>query len=311
MSDLLFHYERDDNDFDLEYDDRERESTATVRYIVSCTSDGTLVGSPVACDPEDAWAWAVSHLPSSFAGIPRKKIKVSEVVNEYQTLFTVDFEPYSNEEKDDSGNLINPVVSVTTTGKNERKYYSIDTVQSLLPASERIFSEIVEFKNGINVGSSGPEGVDVPARNFAWTEKWYFVKNTVSWAYLNTLGAYTGVINDAIFRGFPEQSVMFMGSDFAPDSGDYHIVTFHFQFNPGGRDTWVASFPEFDKKGWDYYWLYSVETMDPKAGKVKKPAQLNIEQVCKPKNFPELFLIGVDLPGTASIPLAGVPVIAS
>lgn len=309
-----FIVERCDDELDLQYDAGSGEKTATVLYLVTGTEDGTL-GAPVSCEPEDAWAWALENLPQELVGMALVRVVHKEVVNEAQHLMQAEYKFGQSEEdgkKTEDGVLINPFITVETTGKTERVYYSLATKSTKVPSDGPIIPNIIEFDGGINVGESGPEGVDIPAKNFTWTEKWYFQKNTVSWAYLASLGNLTGTINDDTFRGFAPECVMFLGISFSPETNsNYHVVTFSFQYNKGGTDYWVEKFEEFQKSGWDYIWLYSVETVDANGNKVRKPVQLNQEQVCWHKDFPTVLKIGQNLPATANIPLTGSPVIAT
>lgn len=309
-----FFYEREDNDLKLKNKTSSGSKTGAVNFIVYCTVDGTENTSQVSAEPEDAWLWACANLPSTLAGMTQTNVEFGEVVSEGQFIMKAE---YATSSSATNGALVNPIVSVTTTGKTERKYYSLQTKNIYFP-TDKIFTgssnestERVKFGGGINVGENGPEGVDVPARNFAWTEKWYFVKGSVSWDYMQSLGDYTGMINKEEFRGFDAECVMFLGCDCAPESdGDYHVATFSFQYNKGGNEVWVNGFDAFEKSGFDYYWLYSIEAPSG-AVKVKKPAQLNVEMVCKPENFTNMLKIGTDLPLTANIPLTGNPIIAS
>jgi len=62
-----------------------------------------------------------------------------------------------------------------------------------------------------NSGSRKPQGVDVLAGTFNWTERWTVGPAALDYPYFSTLAKSVGKVNDGEFRGFPRGEVMFLG----------------------------------------------------------------------------------------------------
>ncbi len=301
--------ERDDSVMEIE--DNGDGETARLTYTVTSIENGNPEDT-VSSEPEDAYLWAKENLPATFIGLNRNRIRYAETVSDCNHVFELNFSSNADSSglsgklpEDANGNIINPYVSINTTGKTERKFYSIETVNWYLADGSGL-TQTEDFKGGINVGSSGPQGVDVVAPNFSWNEKWYFLAETVSWEFLKSLGDYTGTTNTAAFRGMPQESVLFTGAYATPEANkEYIAITFNFQYSSGGTKQWFPLIysEQFDKKGWHYAWVKYFDMVGPNGMTNKMPIQLNIEKVYFDNDFETYLGIGADLPATANIPL--------
>jgi hypothetical protein len=179
------------------------------------------------------------------------------------------------------------VISFDTGGGTQHITQSLHTVQAYVPAGETA----PDFQGAIGVTADSVEGVDITAPVYEFAETHYLPDSIVTAAYRYTLFQLTGKANSAVFKGFAQGEVLFLGATGAKrGSGDWE-VTFRFAASPNVTNLTIGTITGIDKKGWEYLWVRYVDTDDDTAmALVKRPVAVYIEQVYP---YGDLNLLGI------------------
>jgi hypothetical protein len=130
-----------------------------------------------------------------------------------------------------------------------------------------------------------PEGVDIVIPQLAWSESYEISISYIDTAFINNLYAYTGKVNSGTFRGFPAGTVLFMGASGGKQKDSLMAeVTYEFQANPNATNIVVGGITVPAKYGWDYMWLYNVESSNASM-RFKKPIFAVVDQMYAAVDF--------------------------
>ncbi len=131
-------------------------------------------------------------------------------------------------------------------------------------------------------------GTDVVIPAFAFTRRAYFPFGYVTNDYLNTLYQLTGQYNNAIFKGFPIGSVLFLGAQGAQRGwGDWQI-SYKFEAQQALNNVTIGGIGGISKMGQQYIWFRYVKDGSSGFAVVPKPSGAYVETVYLPGDFSEL-----------------------
>lgn len=175
----------------------------------------------------------------------------------------------------------NPTFSFDTTGGNVTITQSDNTTR-YAPVGK----VAPDFKGAINVEGDTVKGVSIHIPKYAFTEKHILPASTVTSAYKATLYDLTGKINDASFKGFNAGEVLFLGARGSTRSEDEWEITYSFAASKNETGLTFGDITGVNKDGWQYLWVYYVESEDSAAKQlIKKPAAVYVEDVYESGDF--------------------------
>jgi hypothetical protein len=227
----------------------------------------------------DARAAVASAAPSTYLGLPRRDIRVDELVDEDYWLATALYR------KSGRGK---PLVGESsygfdTAGGSSRIQASLATV-----AAYGAGAATGDNGNLIGVSDDGNvEGTEIVTPVLQWYETHYFAPNHVSNSFRGTLYALTGSVNADVFKGTATDETLFIGAAGSQRGDDPWEITFRFASAPNLTGLTVGAITGIAKKGWEYLWVrYRKEVL---AGSTKQlmltPRAVYVEQVYRAGNF--------------------------
>jgi len=116
-----------------------------------------------------------------------------------------------------------------------------------------------DHKGAIAVTENGVEGVDITSPVYTWSETYRVSGELVTAAYKAALFRLTGKVNNASWRGFEAEEILFQGARGATQGWDetgeaIWELAFEFAASQNAADLTVGDFTGITKKGWDYLW---------------------------------------------------------
>jgi hypothetical protein len=247
------------------------KSSAEIPYIVRQAADETEVKSA-----------ASAAIPSTYSGMPRKSIEVTERVNAITWKVvaryeTAEYDPVEPPE---------PVFSFDTGGGTQHITQSIQTISRHGPAATDKLGGAIGF-DGENI-----EGVDIAIPVYNFSETHYKSAASVSLSYRLALFRTTGTVNSSSFKGFAAGEVLFLGASGSrrgDDADDDWEITYKFAAQQNRTGISVGEISGISKKGWEYLWVqYAPEVDTDHSQIVKKPVAVYIEKVYQDGNFGDL-----------------------
>jgi hypothetical protein len=135
-----------------------------------------------------------------------------------------------------------------------------------------------DFKGAIGVATDSVEGVDITIPVFNFTETHIFLTSFVTQAYKIALFNLTGKVNNAGFRGFAANEVLFLGASGSKRGADDWEITFRFAASPNVVGLTIGDIAGVDKKGWEYLWIRYADAEDENV-LIKRPIAAYVEKV--------------------------------
>lgn len=119
----------------------------------------------------------------------------------------------------------------------------------------------------IEVDGTNIKGVDVVVPQMQWSESYDVPASLITTAYIKALSNLTGTINDAPFRGFAAQEVLFAGASGSQQWDDQTTIgpwslTYKFIGSPNVTGLTVGGVTGIAKNGHDYLWALYEPTVD-------------------------------------------------
>jgi hypothetical protein len=227
--------------------------------------------------------------PDFYLGLARQGRRAKPIGTD-QFLVTARYsDDVSNDASDDPTGTSAPTESsyqFSTGGGSETMFVSLETMQGLA-ASGAQNATVPDYDGGINVTDDGPQGVERTVPVFNFSETHYKTSAQVTQAYIGSLFALTGTVNNAAFKGFAAGEVLFLGATGSKrgPTGDWEL-TYSFAASPNTVNGNIGSFTGVNKNGWDYLWFQFEDVEDTAAKQlVRRPAYLFVERVYKRANF--------------------------
>ncbi|WP_428937762.1 hypothetical protein [Fontivita pretiosa] len=181
--------------------------------------------------------------------------------------------------------------SFDTTGGTQHVTQSRQTVQKYAPAGQIA----PDFGGAIGVTHDSVEGVDITVPVFSFSVTRYIAAASMTPAYIATLYALTGKVNNAAWTvnadgvnlTFAAGEALFQGvSGSKRKSENDWELNFRFAASPNTTNLTVGSITGIAKKGWEYLWVRYADAEDTAAKAiVKKPIAAYIEKVYDEGNF--------------------------
>lgn len=107
----------------------------------------------------------------------------------------------------------------------------------------------------VGVTKDGVEGVDIPAREFHWSETHILPIAYVSHDYAKTLYELTATVNSTAWRAYEAGEVLFKGASGSARDADTCEITYSFAASPNLTNLTVGGVTVLSKQGWDYLWV--------------------------------------------------------
>ena len=173
---------------------------------------------------------------------------------------------------------------VTVTGTPERRYGT----------------GAPDLKGAIGVDGDSVAGVDIVIPQLNWTETYDVPSTYVTDGYIKAVAALTGTVNNAAFRTFAADEVLFLGSsgsqEWDNERGDGPwSLSFKFAASPNKTSLSIGSVTGVEKKGHEYLWVrYEDDITDSTL--IKKAKYVYVNPVYKRGDFSGLGI------GTATPP---------
>lgn len=233
-------------------------------------------------DDQEARDLIEATAPATFRGMTRQSYQIKQIGPDIWEAGV----KYDRRETREAGTH---TTAFDTTGGTQHVNYSLFT--SVLGTTAGV-AESADFKRAINVTKDGIDGTDIIAPQLQLVETHYLADTTVTDEYVKRVRDFTGTVNNAAWRGWEEGEVLFMGARGAKRGTEDWEITFTFNLGKNQTGLTIAGSTPFDKKAWEYLWVYYVEAVDPVAKcVVRKPKYFYVEQVYHTKTF-ELLEIG-------------------
>lgn len=146
-----------------------------------------------------------------------------------------------------------------------------------------------DFKGAILVNENGPQGIDIVIPTYRFTEIKVLTAAQVSSSYKATVFGLTGQTNDASFKGFAANEVLFLGAQGRQRGDDGWEVTFNFAASPNLTGLTFGAVTAVAKKGWEFLWVHYKKTDDGDR-LVRQPDSVHVEKVYEEGSFAGLLI---------------------
>jgi len=248
------------NERPLSRDLTDTPDRAVLRYWLSGTQDDQYV-----------LAYAKANLPAIYHGLWRETIRIDP---QGFNLWYIDAEYGPIDPWEFKWNF-------DTTGGTAKVTHAFQHIADY-PAAHN--------NNGaIGVNQNGEvEGCEIVVAQFKWTEVWQLPLAAASFAYSDTLELLTGKVNNAVFRGKPAGSVLFMGAQGSGSNKDPDRVevTFHFVRDVGQTNLTYGSISGVDKPPHHYLWIeYQQQELGAVNRNVIDAIAVHVEKMYGSANF--------------------------
>lgn len=137
------------------------------------------------------------------------------------------------------------------------------------------------------------EGVDIYFPKFEWSEKHILRYTNIAdaWALSTTLASFGGCTNNATFRGFGIDRVLFLGGngERSQTRPGLFELSVKFRAEVDKENITIGDITGVAKKAWEYLWIESQPTDDAAAKSViQKPIGVHIERMYDSVDFSQL-----------------------
>ena len=220
-------------------------------------------------------------IPTTYNSLPRQSITGFEQINETTWKVVARFaQPDASGGSDPA--TLTATYSFETGGGTQNVKQSYTGEARRYSAADGSTGSATE--SAINFDKEAVHGVDIVVPQYQFSETHWFAPGLVTEAYKNTVGAYTGWINNATFRGFPAGEVLFLGASGSQQANSYWQITFKFAVQPNrtSLDIGNSGIVVDAKKGWQYLWIRyedAIEGTGANKHHIKKAVAAYVEAV--------------------------------
>ncbi len=166
-----------------------------------------------------------------------------------------------------------------TTGATKHITHALSHIASYVPAGKTAS----DHKGAIGFKKNGEvEGVDITDRAFKWSETHHLPISSYSFTYATILGAVTGQMNNAVFRGKAAYTVKFQGASGGISGKDpaFLEITYNFEESPSEANITVGDITVTSKLGWDIASVcYEAQDDDTAKQISTNPYQVDVDRV--------------------------------
>jgi hypothetical protein len=218
---------------------------------------------------------------------------------------TVDYVKEGGADDENQQNPLRRSRSFDTGGGTQHITQAIGT-----PQERRYGSGAPDQSGAIGVDGNSVQGVDIVVPALQWTESYDVPSVYVTTNYIKSLAKITGTVNNAAFRGFPADEVLFVGASGSQDwdsergDGPWNLSFKFIQSPNAGPSTsgqnpadtvpalTIGSITGIVKKGHEYLWVRYEDEVQSQV-LIKKPKAVYVNPVYRRENFAGLG-IGVN-----------------
>ncbi len=180
-----------------------------------------------------------------------------------------------------------PRISFDMGGGTIHVIETLETMAKYAPQGETP----IESHGLIGVTKDSVEGVDIPAREFKWSETHVLPLSFVTHSYAAVLYYLKGTVNKYPWRAYAAGEVLFENATGGSRDEDTCEITYSFAASPNIRDKKIGNIQGIAKEGWDYLWVrYEDDVDDTAKALVKKPRTVYVERVIERTDF---MLLGI------------------
>lgn len=270
---------------------------AEIRKEQELTTTRDIDGNPTAktvtylvhgaADEEEAFALLQSTVSAYLDNLKISEYEINEVKGGGAYTYDVNYVKMSDAEYGD------------LNGTGQTVKYSFDTSGGTANMKEALatrvkltaLSDPPDMNDGINWDGSQFNGVDVVVANIVESYSLGVAENKFTPDYKRKLAELTGTVNNAVFKGWQQGEVLFLGASASDSSAAGYVdVTFKFAISPGVGSLSFAGFTFPYKDGWEYAWAYYEQKND--SGKPVLPLAIAayLCKVYKEEDFGQLGL---------------------
>lgn len=170
---------------------------------------------------------------------------------------------------------------------------TINVTQSFLTVNKYAKSGQIapDFKGGIGWDGEQFTGIDRMFEVFSFSITKYVAAATVENSqYIRNLRDAAFHVNNAAFRGFSANEVLFAGAAGSKRSVSDYAVTFRFMASKNAAGLIVGDITGITKAAWDYLWVLYEEVEDTAADfTTQRPKAAYVERLYTAVNFPTLL----------------------
>lgn len=252
-------------------------SRRTLRFIVDGTNNDATVDNTVATS---------SVVPVFFAGLVRNswdKLQIGPGLWEVDVDY-IDPKREDAEEQPDTGDgrfsfdTTGGLVHITQNKDGKTTSYAAAGVTA------------PDFKGAIGVTDDTVEGVDqvIPALKFSLTYR--LPQTQITLPYVLTLRDLTGKSNDANFKGFKQNELLFLGAVGEERTNGDPEIQFFFESSENLQNIVLGGgITVAEKKGHDYLWVHYRTEEDATAKRiVQRPLAAYVEELVEEDDFSKL-----------------------
>jgi hypothetical protein len=132
------------------------------------------------------------------------------------------------------------------------------------------------------------EGVEINVPVFNFSETHYVPITLVNDSFKENLFTATGKTNNAAWRNFDIEEVLFLGASGTQRGQDDWEITYKFAGSEGIVGATIGPFTGVNKNGWDYIW-FRYQTDVSANALIQKPVAAYVEKVYESCNFATLI----------------------
>lgn len=180
-----------------------------------------------------------------------------------------------------------PKISFEIGGSTIHVNTTLETVGKYAPQGQ----QPIDSHGLIGVTKDNVEGVDIPSREFHWSETHILPIGYVTHSYAAVLYYLSGTVNASAWRAYAAGEVLFKNASGTSRDADTCEITYNFAASPNMRNLKVGDITGIEKQGWDYQWVrYEDEVDDVAKALTKKPRCVYVERVIERTDF---MLLGI------------------
>lgn len=177
-----------------------------------------------------------------------------------------------------------PLVSFDTGGHVEHVTQAIATQKYDVPNA----GTAPDYGDAIHVVNGQVQGVDIPAPALRVQYRFSAPASRITTSYVQKLAELTGSINDAPFKEWKAQELLFLAAHGDRRDSHWYDLTFHFEARKSQTNLQIAGV-NINKKGHDYVWVAYETKVDPGSNlEVESPVGVYVQQIYPAKDFSEL-----------------------
>lgn len=221
---------------------------------LSATIPYAIIG---AADEADARAAALASIPTTYNGIPRDSITLSERINATTWKVIANYLQPDGSGGNDTATLENTYTFETGGGQQNVKQSYIPIARRYSPTDTA--GTLVE--SAINNDGENVNGVDIVVPQFQWSETYWLSPAYVSESYKQLIAICTGRVNDRTFRGYTAGEVLFLGASGTKQGNGWWQITYKFAHSKNRTGIVIGDITVASKQGWEYLWVRYGDTV--------------------------------------------------